>query len=167
VIGPGDMGFEKGGEPQSYASAAILNGWLKELSKEQGFSYFDFYHLMQKDGGILGWKKKGWAGLDGHLTPTGQRIFAQKLTLELLTAYQKHRLTSGQKLIHPKIQVAKSKKKLNPLKTDSPSKSNSTIKTKSSNSSEKKSKSKISATKVHKSFSFFANNQNKKGILFC
>ena len=96
VIGPGDMGIERGGEAQSYASANILNSWLKDLSKEQGFSYFDFYHLMQKDGGILGWKKNGWAGLDGHLTPTGQRIFAKALTAELLTAYQKHRLVSGQ-----------------------------------------------------------------------
>ncbi len=102
VIGPGDMGYEKGGEPQSYSSANILNTWLKELAHEQGFSYFDFYSLMQKDGGILGWKKKGWAGLDGHLTPTGQRIFAQKLTSELITAYQKHRLISGQPLVTKK-----------------------------------------------------------------
>jgi hypothetical protein len=112
VIGPGDMGFEKGGEAQSYSSARILNEWLKELSKEQGFSYFDFYHLMKKEGGILGWKKNGWAGLDGHLTPTGQRIFAKKLTTELLTAYQKHRLVSGQSPI--KIKPTISTVKLNP-----------------------------------------------------
>ncbi len=109
VIGPGDMGYEKGGEAQSYSSANILNGWLKELSKEQGFSYFDFYSLMKKDGGILGWKKNGWAGLDGHLTPTGQRIFAKKLTSELITAYQKHRLVSGQSQIKLKPSVLPSK----------------------------------------------------------
>lgn len=110
VIGPGDMGYERGGEAQSYSSANILNGWMKELSKEQGFSYFDFYHFMQKDGGILGWKKNGWAGLDGHLTPTGQRIFAKALTSELLTAYQKHRLVSGQPLVKAKMVVRPQKK---------------------------------------------------------
>jgi len=132
VIGPGDMGFEKGGEAQSYSSARILNDWLKELSKEQGFSYFDFYHLMKKEGGILGWKKNGWAGLDGHLTPTGQRIFANKLTNELLTAYQKHRLVSGQSPIKINSAVSSGKSnsastKSNSVSVKSDSKSKSTV----------------------------------------
>ncbi len=140
VIGPGDMGYEKSGEAQSYSSANILNDWLKELSKEQGFSYFDFYHFMKKEGGILGWKKNGWAGLDGHLTPTGQRIFAKKLTGELLTAYQKHRLVSGQAPIKIKAAVSSGKSNTGSNKSNTTSKSSPT-------KSDSKSKSTVDSPK--------------------
>lgn len=165
VIGPGDMGFEKGGEAQSYSSARILNEWLKELSKEQGFSYFDFYHLMKKEGGILGWKKNGWAGLDGHLTPTGQRIFAKKLTTELLTAYQKHRLVSGQSPI--KIKPTISTVKLNPASSKSDSKSNSAS-TKSNSvsvKSDSKSKSTVDSPKSVQKHTQETSKSNSKSTV--
>lgn len=87
LIGPGDMGRIKGGEEVPYESAAVLNGYMKELAKEYNMAYFDFYEFMQKDGGISGWKEKGWASLDGHLSPRGQLKFAKKLTSEIFDAY--------------------------------------------------------------------------------
>jgi hypothetical protein len=92
VIGPGDMGYKSGGELHTYGSAIVLNEWMKELSLKNGVAYFDFYTLMQREGGILAWKEKGLASLDGHLTPSGQKKFAKIVTKELSTAYSAYKI---------------------------------------------------------------------------
>jgi lysophospholipase L1-like esterase len=83
LIGPGDMGYRSGGEMKSYESCKLLNRWLQEVAQEKNVSFFDFYGFMLEGGGILEWQKKGLASLDGHLSPSGQKIFARALTREL------------------------------------------------------------------------------------
>ncbi len=97
VIGPGDMGYKSGDELHTYSSASILNEWMKELSLKNGVAYFDFYTLMQREGGILAWKEKGLASLDGHLTTSGQKKFAKIVTKELSTAYSAYQIGKDKK----------------------------------------------------------------------
>jgi lysophospholipase L1-like esterase len=94
MIGPGDMGYHKSGTTTSYASCPILNQWLKDVSLEEGISYFDFYQLFQDKGGILGWRDAHLASLDGHLTPRGQKVFAEEFSKELISAFEAYQLIS-------------------------------------------------------------------------
>jgi lysophospholipase L1-like esterase len=59
---------------------------------EAGCAFFDMHSLMAKDGGIVGWTQKGWAGLDGHLSPAGQMQFAKTLYQELMGEYEVYQL---------------------------------------------------------------------------
>lgn len=92
VVGPGDMGFQKGDQVSCYPSCAVLNRWMKEVSMDEGMAYFDFYQMIQDKGGILKWREQHIASLDGHLGPTGQRIFAKEMSTELLNAYKAFKL---------------------------------------------------------------------------
>lgn len=96
VIGPGDMGYQKGDEIASYPSCPLLNKWMHEVAMEEGFAYFDFYQMIRDNGGILKWRASHIASLDGHLGPTGQRIFAKELTKELLNAYTAFKIRTGE-----------------------------------------------------------------------
>ncbi len=96
VIGPGDMGFQKGENAESYASCSHLNDWMREVAMEEGMAYFDFYQLIRDAGGILSWRSKHIASLDGHLAPQGQRIFAKELTTEILHAYEAFKIKTGE-----------------------------------------------------------------------
>ncbi len=99
LIGPGDMGHEKSDGPKSYESCAVLNSWLKEFTMKEQVAYFDFYSLFQESGGIIEWRKKGLASLDGHLSPRGQQTFANQLNQELLSAYSVYQITTGNKVL--------------------------------------------------------------------
>lgn len=96
VIGPGDMGYQKGEEVACYASCPILNRWMREVAMEEGMAYFDYYQMIQDKGGILSWRTSHIASLDGHLGPRGQKIFALELSQELLHAYEAFRLRTGE-----------------------------------------------------------------------
>jgi hypothetical protein len=96
VIGPGDMGYQRGENLACYASCPILNRWLREVAMEQGMAYFDFYQMIKDKGGILSWRSSHIASLDGHLGPRGQKIFARELSKELLHAYEAFRLRTGE-----------------------------------------------------------------------
>lgn len=99
LIGPGEMGHEVSEGPKPYESCAILNSWLKEFALQEQIAYFDFYSLFQESGGILEWRKKGLASLDGHLSPRGQKAFAELLNEELLSAYSVYQITTGNKVL--------------------------------------------------------------------
>lgn len=96
VIGPGDMGFQKGEEMECYPSCPALNKWMREVALEEGLAYFDFYQMIRDNGGILKWRESHIASLDGHLGPTGQRMFAKELTKELLNAYAAFKIRTGE-----------------------------------------------------------------------
>ena len=93
VIGPGSMGKKEGDESMEYESCSILNGWMQEVATDQGFAYFDFYRFMVDAGGILSWREKGLASLDGHLSVGGQKQLAKTLTTSVLNAYKAFELT--------------------------------------------------------------------------
>ena len=93
VVGPGSMGKKEGDESLEYESCSILNGWMQEIAEEQGFAYFDFYRFMVDAGGILSWREKGLASLDGHLSVGGQKRLAKTLTTSVLNAYKAFELT--------------------------------------------------------------------------
>ena len=93
VVGPGSMGKKEGDESLEYESCSILNGWMQEIAEEQGFAYFDFYRFMVDAGGILSWREKGLASLDGHLSVGGQKPLAKALTTSVLNAYKAFELT--------------------------------------------------------------------------
>ena len=93
VVGPGSMGKKEGDESMEYESCSILNEWMQEIAKEQGFAYFDFYRFMVDAGGILSWREKGLASLDGHLSVGGQKQLAKTLTASILNAYKAFELT--------------------------------------------------------------------------
>lgn len=99
LIGPGDMGHETSDGPKSYESCAVLNSWLKEFALQEQVAYFDFFSIFQESGGILEWRKKGLASLDGHLSPRGQKAFANQLNHELLSAYSVYQITTGNKVL--------------------------------------------------------------------
>lgn len=92
VVSGGDMGKKQGDEEIPYENAALLAQIMEESALKNGCAFFDMYALMKKDGGILGWKKKGWANLDGHLTPAGQAKFAKTLFSELMREYAVHQI---------------------------------------------------------------------------
>lgn len=92
VVSGGDMGKKQGDEEVPYENAALLAQIMEETALKNGCAFFDMYALMKKDGGILGWKKKGWANLDGHLTPAGQAKFAKTLFTELMREYAVHQI---------------------------------------------------------------------------
>ncbi len=96
VIGPGDMGFQDGTEMTCYPSCASLNTWMREVAMEEGMAYFDFYQMIRDGGGILKWRESHIASLDGHLGPSGQRMFAKELTKELLNAYAAFKIRTGE-----------------------------------------------------------------------
>ncbi len=96
VIGPGDMGFQKGENAESYVSCSHLNSWMKDVAMEEGMAYFDFYQMIRDAGGILSWRSKHIASLDGHLAPQGQRIFAKELTTEILSAFEAFKIRTGE-----------------------------------------------------------------------
>ena len=97
VIGPGSMGKKEGDEEMEYEACAVLNQWMKEVSQEQGMAYFDFYRFMSDAGGVLKWREKGLASLDGHLSFGGQKRFATNLTESLLNAFKAFELTTEKK----------------------------------------------------------------------
>ena len=66
---------------------------MQEVAIEQGFAYFDFYRFMVDAGGILSWREKGLASLDGHLSVGGQKQLAKALTTSVLNAYKAFELT--------------------------------------------------------------------------
>ena len=99
LIGPGDMGHEESDGPKSYESCAVLNSWLKEFALQEQVAYFDFFSIFQESGGILEWRKKGLASLDGHLSPRGQKAFANHINQELLSAYSVYQITTGNKVL--------------------------------------------------------------------
>lgn len=94
VISNGDMGTYRGGVAQSYPHLPEFTETLRQAAKRAGCAFFSFYDLMQSDGGILGWKKAGYAQLDGHLSPTGQQHMAGTLYKELMRAYEIHKITT-------------------------------------------------------------------------
>ena len=96
VIGPGDMGYQNGEAAVCYPSCASLNKWMQEVAMEEGMAYFDFYQMIRDNGGILKWRESHIASLDGHLGPTGQRLFAKELTKELLDAFTAFKIRTGE-----------------------------------------------------------------------
>lgn len=94
VISNGDMGTYRGGQAQSYPNLPEFTESLRQAAKETGCAFFSFYDLFQSQGGILGWKKQGFAQLDGHLSPSGQKQLAGTLYNELMRAYEIYKLTS-------------------------------------------------------------------------
>lgn len=87
IIGPGDMGYSNEGEEQSYPYIQDLVNMLRNCAIKTGSAFFDMYAYMRKDGGITAWKKRGYASLDGHLSPSGQKRFAEILYTEILREY--------------------------------------------------------------------------------
>jgi hypothetical protein len=47
---------------------------------------------MQSNGGIAEWVKQGKASLDGHLSPQGQKFFAETLFKEMMKSYDIYKL---------------------------------------------------------------------------
>lgn len=92
VISGGDMGRMQGGEAKPYPFARLLADEIGKAAQKAGCAFFDMYALMDKEGGILGWKRKGLANLDGHLSPAGQLYFAKSLYQELMKAYEVHNI---------------------------------------------------------------------------
>lgn len=95
VVGAGDMGTTVNGEEVPYPNVEEFVVCMKKAAFNAGCAYFDAHAMIAKDGGILGWKRKGWAGLDGHLTPKGQMIYANNIYEELMREYEVYQL------IHP------------------------------------------------------------------
>lgn len=94
VLSNGDMGTYRGGVAQSYPYLPEFTESMRQAAKEAGCAFFSFYDLMQANGGILGWKKLGYAQLDGHLSPSGQKEMAGVLYKELMRAYEIHKITN-------------------------------------------------------------------------
>lgn len=92
VVSGGDMGRMVSGEAKAYPYAGMLAREIGKAAEKAGCAFFDMYALMLKEGGILGWKKKGWANLDGHLSPSGQLHFSKVLFQELMREYEVYRL---------------------------------------------------------------------------
>ncbi|MBL7812156.1 MAG: hypothetical protein JNL57_08025 [Bacteroidetes bacterium] len=87
VVSSGDMGTVRNGEEQSYPYIQEFTDMLHEAAQSTDCAFFDMHALMQKDGGILAWVKKGYANLDGHLSPAGQYRFSRILYDELMREY--------------------------------------------------------------------------------
>jgi lysophospholipase L1-like esterase len=92
VVSGGDMGRMIDGTAQSYPYAGLLAEKIGEAANRAGCAFFDMHGLMAKDGGIVGWTQKGFAGLDGHLSPAGQMHFAKTLYQELMREYEVYQL---------------------------------------------------------------------------
>ncbi len=95
VISPGDMGYVSNGQETSYPFIADLVETFREAAKNTGCAFFDMHALMLKNGGIIGWKKKGLANLDGHLSASGQMVFARALYNELKKEMQVEHILSN------------------------------------------------------------------------
>lgn len=92
VICSGDMGVVRNGEAKSYPYIQEFTDMLRSAASNTGCAFFDMYALMQKEGGILGWKRKGLANLDGHLSVSGQMKFASALYNELMREYKIYKI---------------------------------------------------------------------------
>ena len=95
VVSGGDMGRIIDEKAVSYPQAATLALELEKAAAKAGCAYFDLYALMQREGGIAGWVKKGRASLDGHLSAYGQQFFANALYNELLKEYEIYRISKN------------------------------------------------------------------------
>lgn len=92
VVSGGDMGRMIDGTPQPYPYAGLLAEKIGEAAVSSGCAFFDMHAMMEKDGGIVGWTQKGWAGLDGHLSAAGQMHFAKTLYQELMGEFELYQL---------------------------------------------------------------------------
>lgn len=92
VVGVGDMGTEVNGEEVAYPNVQEFAIAMRQAAQNTGCAYFDANAMIAKGGGILGWKKKGFAGLDGHLTPSGEKIYAKNIYTEMMREYEVYKL---------------------------------------------------------------------------
>ncbi|MEK0421253.1 MAG: hypothetical protein RLZZ161_1104 [Bacteroidota bacterium] len=92
VISGGDMGRLTDNIPTSYPYAGVFAEELEKAAEKAGCAFFDLHSLMQSNGGIAGWVKQGKASLDGHLSPQGQKFFAETLFKEMMKSYDIYKL---------------------------------------------------------------------------
>lgn len=92
VISAGDMGTVFEGEEVAYPNVPEFVECMRRAAINSGCAFFDAHAMIAKDGGIIGWKKYGYAGLDGHLTPSGQRRFASNIYSELMREYEVYQI---------------------------------------------------------------------------
>lgn len=88
VISAGDMGTVIEGEEKAYPNVSRFVEAMRTAAFNSGCAFFDAHSMIAKDGGILGWVKKGYAGLDGHLTGAGQLKFATTLYAEMMREFE-------------------------------------------------------------------------------
>lgn len=92
VVSAGDMGTVVDGEEQAYPHVAALAEVMRKAAQQTGCAFFDAHSMIAGGGGILGWKQKGYAGLDGHLSQAGQMKYASTLFAELMREYEVYKL---------------------------------------------------------------------------
>ncbi|MCC7297269.1 MAG: hypothetical protein IT244_02955 [Bacteroidia bacterium] len=93
LVSAGDMGTTSNGNAVPYPNVGEFVEAMRQAALNTGCAFFDAHAMIAKDGGILGWMNKGRAGLDGHLTPKGQMIYAQNIFTELMREYEVYKLT--------------------------------------------------------------------------
>ncbi|MBS3914323.1 MAG: hypothetical protein KG003_07475 [Bacteroidetes bacterium] len=92
VISAGDMGTVIQGEETGYPNVAEFVEAMRVAAMNTGCAFFDAHAMIAKDGGILGWKKYGYAGLDGHLSLAGQRKYAKEIYSSLIYEYEMYQI---------------------------------------------------------------------------
>lgn len=93
VIGNGDMGQHISGEAQSYTYVRCLSDVQKNAALRAGCSFWSLLDAMGGDNSILTWSRKGLSSLDGHLSPSGQKIMANLIFKALMVEYNNYVLT--------------------------------------------------------------------------
>lgn len=93
VVSGGDMGRIIDEKSEPYPYAAVLAMEMQKAAEKAGCAFFDMHALMQSKNGISGWVKQGKASIDGHLSASGQKFFAQTLYKEIMKFYEIYTLS--------------------------------------------------------------------------
>lgn len=90
VIGNGDMGYHVSGEEQSYTYVRCLSDVQKNAALRAGCSFWSLLDAVGGESSILAWSRKGLSSLDGHLSPSGQKIMANLIFKALMVEYNNY-----------------------------------------------------------------------------
>lgn len=93
VIGNGDMGTHVAGQEQSYTYVRCLSDVQKNAALRAGCSFWSLLDAMGGENAILTWSRKGLSSLDGHLSPSGQKIMANLIFKALMVEYNNYVLS--------------------------------------------------------------------------
>lgn len=97
VISSGDIATRKGGVDQTYPLLPYFVQAQKKAALRAGCAFWNLFESMGGNNSILKWVEKRLASKDGHLSPSGQEIFATQLYSALQLEYEVYKLRKKKK----------------------------------------------------------------------
>jgi hypothetical protein len=97
VISSGDIATKKGGVEQTYPLLPCFVDAQRNAALRAGCAFWNLFESMGGNNSILKWVEKRLASKDGHLSPSGQEIFATQLYSALQLEYEVYKLRKKKK----------------------------------------------------------------------